>query len=188
MTTLIGEVRARTVASSHAGYFYFYMALSCMAVAFLGFAPTYWLPMATRSLPSMPVIHFHGMLFFAWTLYFAFQTWLAASGRIARHRTIGMIGVSLATAMTIFGFLAAVNIMKRSAALGLTDAGVAFAIVPLSGILFFADLPKGLRCRPAHLRRRIGKQPGEGAHGGLRPRTNTGQGVCSKLAGFSIFV
>ncbi len=78
------------------------------------------------------------MLFFAWTLYFAFQTWLAASGRVARHRTIGMIGVSLATAMTIFGFLAAVNVMKRSAAVGLADAGVAFAIVPLSGILFFA--------------------------------------------------
>jgi hypothetical protein len=138
MTTLIDDVRPRAVASSHARYFYFYMALSCIAVAFLGFAPTYWVPMATGSFPSMPVIHFHGMLFFAWTLYFAFQTWLAASGRVARHRTIGMIGVSLATAMTIFGFLAAVNAMKRSAALGLTDAGIAFAIVPLSGILFFA--------------------------------------------------
>jgi hypothetical protein len=138
MTTLIDNIHPRAVASSHARYFYFYMALSCVAVAFLGFAPTYWVPMATGSFPSMPVIHFHGMLFFAWTLYFAFQTWLAASGRVARHRTIGMIGVSLATAMTIFGFLAAVNAMKRSAALGLTDAGIAFAIVPLSGILFFA--------------------------------------------------
>ena len=138
MTTLIDDVRPRAVASSHARYFYFYMALSCIAVAFLGFAPTYWVPMATGSFPSMPVIHFHGMLFFTWTLYFAFQTWLAASGRVARHRTIGMIGVSLATAMTIFGFLAAVNAMKRSAALGLTDAGIAFVIVPLSGILFFA--------------------------------------------------
>jgi hypothetical protein len=49
-----------------------------------------------------------------------------------------MIGVSLATAMTIFGFLVAVNAMKRSAAAGLTDEGIAFAIVPLSGILFFA--------------------------------------------------
>ena len=49
-----------------------------------------------------------------------------------------MIGVSLATAMTIFGFLVAVNAMKRSAAIGQTDAGIAFAIVPLSGILFFA--------------------------------------------------
>jgi hypothetical protein len=138
MTALIDDVRARAIASSQARYFYFYMALSCMAVAFLGFAPTYWLPLASGSFPSMPVIHFHGVLFFTWTLYFAFQTWLAASGRIARHRTIGIIGVSLATAMTIFGFLAAVSAMKRSAALGLTDAGIAFAIVPLGGIVFFA--------------------------------------------------
>ena len=58
--------------------------------------------------------------------------------RIARHRAIGIIDVSLATAMTLFGFLVAVEAMKRSAALGQTDAGIAFAIVPLSGILFFA--------------------------------------------------
>jgi hypothetical protein len=138
MTTLTNDVRVRATASSPARYFYFYMALSCMAVAFLGFAPTYWLPLASGSFSSVPVVHFHGLLFFTWTLYFAFQTWLAASGRVARHRTIGMIGVSLATAMTIFGFLVSVNIMKQSAALGLTDAGIAFAIVPLSGILFFA--------------------------------------------------
>ena len=80
------------------------------------------------------MVHFHGLLFFAWSLYFAFQSWLAASGKIARHRAIGMIGVSLATAMTIFGFLVAVNAMKRSAAAGMTDDGIAFAIVPLSGI------------------------------------------------------
>jgi hypothetical protein len=49
-----------------------------------------------------------------------------------------MVGVSLATAMTIFGFLVTINAMKRSAALGLTDEGIAFAIVPLSGIAFFA--------------------------------------------------
>ena len=49
-----------------------------------------------------------------------------------------MIGVSLATAMTIMGFLVSVNVMKLSAAAGQADAGIAFAIVPLSGILFFA--------------------------------------------------
>ena len=86
----------------------------------------------------MPVVHFHGLLFFAWTLYFAFQSWLAASGQMMRHRTMGMIGVSLATAMTISGFLVAVSAMKRSAAIGMTDEGIAFAIVPLSGMLFFA--------------------------------------------------
>lgn len=138
MTALTDFNLPRTAAQSRVSYFYFYMALACMAVAFLGFAPTYWLPMTSRSLAASPVIHFHGMLFFTWTLYFAFQSWLAASGRIARHRTIGMIGVSLATAMTIFGFFATVNAMTRAAAMGQADAGIAFAIVPLSGILFFA--------------------------------------------------
>jgi hypothetical protein len=138
MTTLIDTTPPRGIAYSQTGYFYFYMALACTAVAFLGFAPTYWVPMMSRSLSASPVVHFHGLLFFAWSLYFAFQTWLAASGKIIRHRAIGMIGVSLATAMTIFGFLVAVNAMKRSAAAGLTHEGIAFAIVPLSGILFFA--------------------------------------------------
>jgi len=138
MTTLTDFNSPRVLAQSRTGYFYFYMALSCAAVAFLGFAPTYFLPVARGSFPPLPVVHVHGLIFFAWSLYFVFQTWLAASGRIAKHRTTGMIGVSLATAMTIMGFLAAVSAMKRSAALGLTDEGIAFAIVPLSGILFFA--------------------------------------------------
>jgi hypothetical protein len=138
MNIMIDLNSPRAVAQSQIDYFYFYMALACMAVAFLGFAPTYWLPLANRSLSASPVVHFHGLLFFTWSLYFAFQSWLAASGKVVRHRAIGMIGVSLATAMTIFGFLVAVNAMKRSAAAGLADDGIAFAIVPLSGILFFA--------------------------------------------------
>jgi hypothetical protein len=138
MAILTDTTPPRAIAYPETGYFYFYMALACTAVAFLGFAPTYWVPMMSRSFSASPVVHFHGLLFFAWSLYFAFQTWLAATGKITGHRAIGMIGVSLATAMTIFGFLVAVNAMKRSAALGLTNEGIAFAIVPISGILFFA--------------------------------------------------
>jgi hypothetical protein len=138
MTTMTDDRRERAAVASPARPFYFHMALACAAVAFLGFAPTYFVPMARGTLSATPVIHAHGILFFAWTLYFVWQTWLAASGRVARHRSIGMIGVSLATAMTIFGFLVGVSAMKRSAAIGQTDAGIAFAIVPWSGILLFA--------------------------------------------------
>src|ERR1043166_9279499 len=41
-------------------------------------------------------------------------------------------------AMTIFGFLVSVHVMQHSAALGQTEAGIAFSIVPLSGVAFFA--------------------------------------------------
>ncbi|MGN1286112.1 MAG: hypothetical protein ACI4XG_05955 [Bradyrhizobium sp.] len=138
MTTLVDRNSPRTSAQVEAQFFYFYMALSCMAVAFLGFAPTYWLPMAKGALSTPPVVHLHGLLFFAWTLYFVLQSWLAASGRIARHRSVGMIGISLATAMTMMGIVASISVMKRSAAIGQANEGLAFAIVSLSGILFFA--------------------------------------------------
>ncbi|MES2195246.1 MAG: hypothetical protein V4517_12570 [Pseudomonadota bacterium] len=138
MTTLTDDKPIRAIATSHARYFYFYMALSCAAVAFLGFAPTYFMPMAAGKFPPLPAVHFHGLLFFAWSLYFAFQSWLAASGQVVRHRTMGMIGVSLATAMVISGFLVAVSAMKRSAEIGMTYEGISFVIVPLSGMLFFA--------------------------------------------------
>ncbi|MGF6429828.1 hypothetical protein [Bradyrhizobium sp. Pha-3] len=138
MTILIDRNSPRAAAKVEAKFFYFYMALSCMAVAFLGFAPTYWMPMARGSLSSPPVVHLHGLLFFAWTLYFVFQSWLAASGRIARHRSVGLIGISLATAMTMMGIVASISVMKRSAAIGQANEGLTFAIVPISGILFFA--------------------------------------------------
>src|SRR2546430_690377 len=41
MTTLTDFNPPRAIAQSQSGYFYFYMALACTAVAFLGFAPTY---------------------------------------------------------------------------------------------------------------------------------------------------
>jgi hypothetical protein len=138
MTTLIDDRRVRAAVASPARYFYFSMALACAAVAFLGFAPTFFLPLAAGKFSAPPSVHVHGIVFFTWSLYFVFQAWLPASGQVALHRSVGMIGVSLATAMTIFGFMAGVTMMKQSAALGQKDAGIAFSIVPWSGILFFA--------------------------------------------------
>jgi hypothetical protein len=138
MTTLIDDRRVRARVASPARYFYFDMALACAATAFLGFAPTYWLPLAHRTFSASPVIHVHGLLFFTWSLYFVIQTWLAASGRVVNHRSLGIVGVSIATAMTMMGFLASVHVMQQAAAISQRDAGVAFAIVPLSGIAFFA--------------------------------------------------
>jgi hypothetical protein len=138
MTILIEDRRASGAVASSARYFYFNMALACAAVAFLGFAPSYFVPLASGKFSAPAIIHLHGMVFFAWSIFFVFQAWLASSGQVMRHRSVGLIGVSLATAMTIFGVLAAIASMKRAAAIGQADAGIAFSIVPLTGIAAFA--------------------------------------------------
>jgi hypothetical protein len=136
--TIITAAAPRANVRADGSKFYLAMALSCAAVAFIGFAPTYWWPMASRTLKASPVVHLHGAVFFAWSLFFVFQTWLAASGRVMRHRAVGMIGVSFATAMTIFGTMAALHALQASAAIGMREPGIAFVIVPLTGIAFFA--------------------------------------------------
>ncbi len=120
--------------------FYLWSAVAMAATAFLGFAPTFWIPMAQGVPERIAVLAIHGALFFGWTLLLICQTWLVASGNVARHRDVGLIGISLATAMTIFGALAAINAAKRAIALNFADAGEAFMIVPLAALLCFAVL------------------------------------------------
>ncbi len=133
-------VPGRTLVRTDSKYFYFQMSLVCMAVAFLGFWPSYWGPMVAGTLHKAPVSHIHGIIFFGWSLYIVYQSWLGASGQVARHRTNGLIGVSLATAMLIFGVLVSIQRMHETAAAGHADVGVLIASESLSNILLFAVL------------------------------------------------
>lgn len=137
MTTAVDSRSSRS-ARALADKFYVYMAITCAVVAFIGFAPTYWMGLLKGGFPAHPVIHVHAIVFFAWALFLVMQTWLAASRQIASHRAMGLVAISLATLMTVLGVLAAISGMRTATALGLAEAGQAFAIVPIGSIAFFA--------------------------------------------------
>lgn len=120
--------------------FYLGMAVAMAATAFLGFAPTFWAPLAQGVPEKIGVLAVHGTLFFGWTLFVIYQAWLVWSGNVARHRDVGLAGVSLATAMVIFGVLAAINSATRATAINAREAGEAFTIVPLSAMFSFGVL------------------------------------------------
>jgi len=136
MTDVIAP--ARPVLRAESRYFYFYMALSFAAVAFIGFAPTYWTPMVKGTFQAPPVYHLHGLIFFSWTLFFVFQTWLVSSGQTLRHRSVGLIGISLATAMVFFGTLISILSVRRDTIADMGEAARTFMIVPLTDIALFA--------------------------------------------------
>jgi hypothetical protein len=120
--------------------FYFYAAIGTVLTAFLGFTPTYFSPLVRGSFNAHPIIHLHGIVFFSWTVYFAFQSWLVAHNRTVRHRDEGLLGISLATAMLFLGLMAAVDSAKRAAAAGFAQDGIRFMIVPAAGVVMFALL------------------------------------------------
>ncbi len=139
MTTIAVDSSAPALAAGRPR-FYLWMAVAMAATAFIGFAPTFWFPLAQGVPERLAVIAIHALLFFGWTLFLIYQAWLAASGSVARHRDVGLIGVSLATAMTIFGILTAFNSTQRAIAAGYAPGAEAFLVVPLAPMLMFAVL------------------------------------------------
>ena len=118
--------------------FYVWMAYACAFVAIAGFTPTYWAPVATGSFVGPPILHVHGLLFSAWMLLFIAQARSAASGRFEYHRSLGLVGISLATAMLFAGLMAAITSINGGIARGFEQQARAFSIVPITIVLFFA--------------------------------------------------
>lgn len=122
------------------GTFYVWMAALFVLIAFSGFAETYWLQLPAGTFTGSPLLHLHGLLFSAWTLFFLSQTWLAANGRMQHHRAWGVAGVSLATAMVFVGEATGIASMQKGVADGYAHAARAFAIVPITAAILFAVL------------------------------------------------
>lgn len=122
------------------GTFYVWMAGLFVLIAFSGFAETYWLQIPAGTFTGSPLLHLHGILYSAWTLFFLSQTWLAATGRMQHHRAWGVAGVSLATAMVFVGMATGIASMQKDVAGGFAQQARAFAIVPLTAAVLFAVL------------------------------------------------
>jgi hypothetical protein len=120
--------------------FYEGMAYACALVAFGGFVPTYWAPVAAGTFPGGAILHVHGLLFSAWTVLFIVQTRLAARGRLRSHRRLGMAGIAVATAMLFVGLTVVATSIHAGIARGSEDEARAFAIVPTTLIIGFAVL------------------------------------------------
>ena len=125
-------------ASVRTRWFYVGMSFAFIAIAFGGFIPTYWAKMASGTFTGAPILHIHGALFFTWTLFFMVQTSLVASGRVLDHRSWGMAGISLATAMGFTVVLAAINSIQVAETMGMGDQARRFSIVSLSALVVFA--------------------------------------------------
>jgi hypothetical protein len=139
MTTMT-EPDALAYAGVRTDRFYVRMASAMLAVALVGFAPTYWVPLGRGTLAVTPVVHAHALVFFGWMLLFWTQTWLAANGSFVRHRELGVMGVALACAMCVVGVATTTRSLERAEAAGFGPAGRAFSVVSFTALLFFAVL------------------------------------------------
>jgi hypothetical protein len=123
------------------------MALACLLVVLVGFAPTYYLGPLLGTRPLTPLVHLHGVMFTLWPLLFLTQASLVAARRTDIHRRLGIAGGVLAVLMLVVGYLTAIEAARH----GVSPRGrppLEFLSVPLGTLLVFAILAGiGLRNR-----------------------------------------
>ena len=118
----------------------FYVTMACVfvAIAFGGFFGTYWLQVGRGTFNGSAMLHLHGLLFSLWTLFFLSQALLVANRNVKSHRSWGLLGISLATAMLFTGLAVAIGGLHARVDAGLGEAGRAFVILPVTAVLLFA--------------------------------------------------
>jgi hypothetical protein len=139
--------------------FFFWMAVAMAAVIYGGFGLSYFAPMAAGTLrPVAPVVHFHGVFYFSWMILLIAQTLLIGRGNVPMHRSMGMLGIMVATGLVIFGAIVTVLSTKTmmDSPAGMPDFGYGlmwlstFALVNF-GVLFALAI-RNIRNSDAHKR------------------------------------
>jgi len=129
--------------SSAEHLFYGAMSVSILAGVCLGFARSFLLRPLFPGLkvPPEPFFLLHGVVFLAWFVLLTVQTTLVARGRVALHRSLGVLGGVLATVMVVLGLTGAVIAARRPG--GFTEIPVPplqFLAIPFFDMLIFPAL------------------------------------------------
>jgi hypothetical protein len=119
---------------------FFGLAVASVVIAFVGFAPTFWRPLAQGTFHANPIVYVHGGMFFSWTILLAVQSWFVLNRQLDWHRTIGTVGIAIATLVAISGFLVLMNVTATVKALGILEAAAPDLIFPAIGFPTFALL------------------------------------------------
>lgn len=135
-----GEAVARPLRAADRGTFFVAYAGVCLAVAVLGFAPSFWVPLGIARYGDTGLVLAHGLIFTAWPALFLWQTIQIERGHVANHRAWGVAGVSLATMMLLVGIATVEAQLNDRLALGFGDRARAFAIAPFTNIFLFFGL------------------------------------------------
>jgi hypothetical protein len=118
--------------------FFAWLSIAILAVALLGFLRNYilvpFVGLPDGLLPATGWVHVHAAIFFSWCLLLALQSWLVVLGRIAAHRTLGIVGLFLFLGMVATGPIVAVRSVVR---LGTPLDELAFLAVSLGNVLAY---------------------------------------------------
>ncbi len=131
---MAAAIGARTARGLDTDRFHFRMAIVFVLIAFAGFTPTYWAPVVAGHFAAPPIVHVHGTLLFGWTLLYLVQTGLVASGRVARHQALGLLGIALFAVLCCSVIATRLILLRHEVQDGFGEAARRFSAVALGSL------------------------------------------------------
>jgi hypothetical protein len=120
--------------------FFVWMAFACVAISVGGFSMEYFAASFSGKLAVPAIYHIHGLTAFAWTIFLCIQAMFIANGQTLRHRRTGLIGISLATLVTVSFLLISIASIKIHSLKEPIGPVLTFSVVPMMAGLLFAGL------------------------------------------------
>ncbi len=114
------------------------LALLAVAIAAVGFWPTYFGPLVAGTAAKTPIVHLHAAVYVGWLAIFVTQTVLAATGRIAAHMKLGRFAIGYGALVIVVGLLTAYARFALRVRAGEAAAAQAQLLGPLLDMLVFA--------------------------------------------------
>ena len=116
------------------------LALLAIAIAAVGFWPTYFGPLVAGAVDKTAIIHVHAAVYVGWLALFLTQAALAATGRTASHMKLGRFAIGYGVLVIAVGLITAFARFAVRVRAGEATEAQAQLLGPLLDMLVFAPL------------------------------------------------
>jgi uncharacterized membrane protein len=133
--------------------FHLWMTLLMAFFVFAGFGMTYLIPLAMGTLPhAPPVVHLHGVIFFAWTVLLVTQAVLVNVKNVKLHRSLGTFGIAWAAITAFMGLLITIISIGDQSGWDANSTGLLYLsfVAPPSFAVLFAMAIRAVRKPQVH--------------------------------------
>ena len=117
----------------------FFLAMGIIGVlaVMIGFAKTFFIPVADRSFKAPFSVYLHGFFAFAWVLFFLSQSVLIHSKKVKLHMRLGLLGTFLAFGTAITLVPVGIFTVEKEIQAGLGDTAISGILgIFTSGLMF----------------------------------------------------
>ena len=119
-------------------YFYLFMSLLITVVVVYGFSYTINQNLLHPRVQPPQIVYVHSFVFSAWVFFFILQSALVRSHNVHLHRTLGWVGVGLATSILVLGYTTSTAVLRLAIQRQLPFPTVSFLFVEIMELICFA--------------------------------------------------